>query len=119
MMAGKDFTTDGEAADIGTVFAIGHGQFQETAPAKLLHKRPAGFVRVRRLRVMDGLGTPLLQRSRQLAMARLEERPGENAAVGHRFTRECSRMFTLTRAIPSKRFVAIGEVAAETSIYGV
>ena len=34
-MAGKDFTADGEAADIGTVLAIGHGQFQETAPAKL------------------------------------------------------------------------------------
>ncbi len=34
MMASEDFAADGEAADIGTVFAIGHGELQETRPGQ-------------------------------------------------------------------------------------
>src|SRR6187397_2559521 len=98
-MPSEDLAADGEAADIGAVLTVRDAQLQETGAAELLHQCATGVVRVGSFGIMDRRLAPSLEIFRQLAVARLEERPNQVARVRHRQSanvHKCSQMFTLT-----------------------
>src|SRR4051794_32123811 len=82
-MARKGLPADRETAHIGTVLGVTDTKLEEAGATQLGDDRPAGRIFVRRLRVVDRLAAPVFKVCRQLAVTLLEERPGEEARVGH------------------------------------
>ena len=82
VMASECLAGEREAAHVGAVLRVAHAEFEESRLAELGDGRAARHPRPPR-RIVDRRLAPLLELRRQLAMALVEERPGEEARVAH------------------------------------